>query len=462
MADIDGGAPGASQATGRSWLAMLPAALRSRVEGRPTLQRVLGNMGWLVLDKVLRLTVGLVVGAWIARYLGPAQFGLWNYALAFTALFGAFASLGLDTIVVREMVKFPGREAELVGTAWGLKLAAGTVTLAVTVGAVTLLRPDDSLTRLLVAISAAGFVFQSANVIDLYYQAQLQSRYTVVAGNLAFAAVTVAKIVLLAVKAPLVAFAVVGLGEMVLTSLFLVIFALKSRVSLRALSLDRKLARRLLKESWPMMFSGLAVMIYMRIDQIMLGQMLGDREVGIYSAAVRLSEVWYFVPTSAVTSAFPVIVGKKRDGGAAYLDSLQTLYDSMALLGVAVSLLVMLVSPLVVSLLYGSRYAEAAGVLSLHVWSGIFVSLGVASGSWLAAENLPNFSMYRTLFGGVVNVVLNVFLIPRYGAMGAAYSTLIAYASAVYFVLFFQRTRQCGTMLLLAFIPFKKYLLKRG
>lgn len=444
------------------WLHFLPESIRIRFEGRHVLQKIIGNTGWLVFDKILRLCVGLVVGAWVARYLGPAQFGLWSYVLAFTALFGTFASLGLDSIVVRELVRSPEKSHEILGTAYGLKLAGGGFTMLLTLLVISFLRPEDPLAVWLVALSSAGFIFQSFNIIDLYYQAHIQSKYTVCAANLSFVLVTIVKIALIVNKAPLIAFACVGLSEIVLTSTFLLVTCFFSGLNLRRLSFKRNLALKLLTDSWPLIFSGLAVMIYMRIDQIMIGQMLGDVQVGIFSAAVRISEVWYFIPVSIASSVFPVIISKKGQNEGLYQQSLQTLFDVMAFLGLGASLILTFASPYVMQWLYGASYAAAAKILSIHVWSGIFVSLGVASGSWLAAENLQSFSLYRTVAGGAVNVLLNLILIPKYGIIGAAYSTLISYGVAAFCLVFFQRTGKCGFMMLLAFLPCKKFLLNRS
>lgn len=164
----------------------IPSFIRIRLEGRTALQKILANTGWLFVDKILRMGVGLLVGVWVARYLGPEQFGLYNYALSFVALFSAFATLGLDGIVVRDIVRDPSYKNEILGTAFILKLLGGISTLILAVGAVSLLRPHDNLTRWLVGIIAAGTIFQAFDVIDFWFQSQVQSKYTVYAKNVAF------------------------------------------------------------------------------------------------------------------------------------------------------------------------------------------------------------------------------------------------------------------------------------
>lgn len=414
------------------WVKYLPRSVRSKLAGRRGLQAVIGNTGWLIADKVIRLGVGLFVSVWIARYLGPAQFGLWSFAMAFAALFGAFATLGLDGIVVRELVKTPERQNELMGSAFALKLAGGVATLLLAVGAMALVRPGERLTLLLVALSAAGFIFQSMNVVDFYFQARVQSRYTVYAANAAFILMTLTKIALLMLSAPLVAFALAGLGEAILTALFLLIAYRLNHHRSSAWRYRTSVAVELLKHSWPLILSSLAIMVYMRIDQIMIGQMLGDKEVGLFSAAVKISEVWYFVPTAIVSSVFPAIILAKQQNEELYLGRLQRLYDLMVILALSIAIPLTIFSDELMSFLFGSAYQSAGSVLALHIWGGIFVFLGVASSQWYLAENLQTIAFSRAVVGAVVNILLNLVLIPSHGLIGAAVATIFAQLVAAY------------------------------
>lgn len=430
-----------------SWLKFLPIYIRTKLEGRHGLQAIIGNTGWLFADKVLRMGVGLVVGVWMARYLGPDQFGLWNFAIAFTALFGAFATLGLDGIVVRELVKNPERQHEILGSAFALKLIGGAIALSTTIFAISLVRNGETLTLYLVGLSATGFIFQSMNIIDFYFQAKIQSKYTVYASNGAFILMTMVKVSLLLTSAPLIAFAAVGLGEIILTAFFLMgVYQVKHR-NILSWKYDGKLARELLQSSWPLIFSGLAVVIYMRIDQIMIGQLLGDRQVGLYSAAARISELWYFIPTAIVASVFPSIIEAKSYSETEYYKRLQKLFDLMVVLGFLIALPMSFMSNWCVTILYGDEYKDAANVLSIHIWSGVFVFLGVASSRWFIIENLQRYYLYRTLTGAILNIILNIILIPIYGISGAAWATLFSQAIAsVFFNVFSGWTRRIFQM----------------
>jgi polysaccharide transporter, PST family len=436
------------------WVRFLPPWLRARITLRPNLQEILANTSWLFADKILRMGVGLLVGVWIARYLGPRQYGLWNYAIAFAALFGALATLGLDSIVMRELVRCPDKTNELLGTAFALKLIGGILTLLITVGAVAVLRNDDALTIWLVAISAAASIFQSVNVIEFYFQAKVQSRFAVIAGSSAFALVTVIKIFLLLFSGTLIAFAIAGLGEIALTSLFL-IFAYRARGK-RTLdwTVNRQLLFKLLQDSWPLLLAGLAVTLYMRIDVVMLQIMAGEHEVGIYAAATRISEIWYFLPVLIVASVSPSIIRCHGIDNALYLRRMRRLYFLMAWLAIGVSFPISLMSGRIVELLYGPEFASAAPVLAIHLWACFAVFLGVASSQFLVVEHLQKISFYRTLIGLACNVVLNLVLIPGMGAQGAAIATVISYFIATYSIVFFKASRAHTIYLLMA--PFAK------
>ncbi|OGS99413.1 MAG: hypothetical protein A3F73_11840 [Gallionellales bacterium RIFCSPLOWO2_12_FULL_59_22] len=422
-----------------SWVKLLPGFIRARLESRHGLQAIIGNTGWLFADKILRMGAGLIVSVWIARYLGPEQYGLWNFAIAFAALFGAFAALGLDNVVVRELVKNPARQNELLGSAFALKLAASLCMLIMAIAAISIARSGETFTLWLVAISAAGYVFLSINVIDFYFQAKVQSKFTVIAVNGAFAIATVAKIALLLIEAPLIAFVWAGSVETALSAIFLLAAYRINRQDIRKWRFRAEVAVELLKDGWPLILSGLAIMIYMRIDQIMIGQMLGDKEVGLFSAAARISEVWYFIPVAVVSSVFPSVIAAKQLEEALYLRRLQRLYNLMVGISLAIAIPTTIFSGWIINLLFGANYIQAAGTLSIHIWGGIFVFLWVACGQWYLNENLQRIAFLMALLGILVKLGLNYVMIPAYGIEGAAMATVISLVVATYIFDFIHR-----------------------
>jgi O-antigen/teichoic acid export membrane protein len=405
-------------------------------------------------EKILRMFVGLFVGIWVARYLGPEQFGLLSYAQSLVFLFTAIATLGLDGIVVRELVKDESRREELLGTAFGLKFIGAILILPVLWLAVQL-TSNDTYTNLLVFIIASATVFQSFNVIDFYYQAKVKSKYVALANTLALGVSSVIKIILILTGAPLMAFAAMVTFDAFVLSLGLVFFyKVSSRGRLFSWQFRVSTARRLLKDSWPLILSGLVISVYMKIDQVMIKEMLNSDAVGQYAAAVRLSEAWYFIPMVIANSVFPAIINAKKVSNQLYLQRLQRLYTLMVWMAIGIALPMTFLSNWLTTLLYGQEYQEAGPVLMVHIWAGVFVFLGVAFSKYLTSENLVVKSFYRTTAGAVVNIALNFFLIPVYGILGAAIATLLGqmFANLIYDV-FDTELRAHLVIKLRAFLP---------
>lgn len=390
------------------------------------------NTSWLFAEKSLRIVVGLFVSVWVARYLGPDRFGLLSYAQSFVALFSAIATLGLDGIVVRELVKDESRKNEILGTAFWLKVMGAIATLIVLAIAVNF-TSNDLYTNLLVFIIASANIFQAFNVVDMYFQAKVMGKYIALANSFSLFIGSLFKIFLILSNAPLIAFAWAILFDSVVLALGYVYFYIKhSTFSIKHLTFNKSTAVALMMDSWPLILSGLVVMVYMRIDQVMIKEMLNAEAVGQYAAAVRISEAWYFVPMVITSSLFPAIINAKKQSEELYYTRLQRLYDLMVWIAIAVALPMTFLSDWVIYLLYGPAYGQAAGVLKIHIWAGVFVALGVASGKWFLAENLQVLAFWRTFVGMVMNIVLNIALIPKYGVLGAAGATLVSQLTASY------------------------------
>jgi O-antigen/teichoic acid export membrane protein len=407
-------------------------------------RRYAGNTSWLIAEKVLRMVVSLFVGVWVARYLGPERFGLLSYAQSFVGLFAVIATLGLDGIVVRELVKDESRRDEIIGTAFWLKLIGAIVVLIILAIAVQF-TSNDQYTNILVFIVASATIFQSFNVIDFYFQSKVLSRYVVFANIISLFISSLVKISLILFEAPLIAFASVVLFDNFVLACGFLYFYLKvnSTFKVKNLSFKKETAISLLKDSWPLILSGIVVSVYMKIDQVMIKEMLGSEAVGQYAAAVKLSEAWYFIPMVISSSLFPAIINAKKRSEQLYYERLQKLYDLMVWMAIGIALPMTFLSDFVVNLLYGEQFNQTADVLKIHIWAGIFVFLGVASGKWFLSENLILLSFYRAFSGMIMNVVCNFVLIHKYGIQGAAFATLLSQIIATYvFDLFNKKTKK--------------------
>jgi PST family polysaccharide transporter len=419
----------------------------------PGLRRILENMGWLMVDRVVRMGMGLFVGVWIARYLGPIRFGSLNFALVYVALFGTVTTLGLDGLVVREVLHKAEDTHEILGTTLALKSGSGLLGVVLSIATLRIIQPHDKQALLLVSILSLTLVFQAFDAIDFFFQSQVQSKITVWAKNSAFLILAAIRVLLIYKKAPLWSFAAAYTGEIALGAIGLVLGYRLWGGRMFVWHSSKKRAALLLKQSWPLLFSAMAIMVYLRLDTVMLKMMKGDYAVGLYSAATRVSEVWYFIPMAIVSSVSPAIMRVKDDPELFY-GRLRKLFSLMTMTACVIGSIVALASHAIIRILYTNVYSGAAPILAVHVWASVFVFLGVAQSPWDISKNMFKLLLYRTVSGAILNVVMNLYLIPRYSAMGAAIATVVSYALAgVFGNAFSARTRPIFYMQMRSFIP---------
>ena len=412
---------------------IVPGFIRNRIGNRPRLIQILDNIGWLVFDKAFRLGLGLVVSIWVARYLGPQQFGVLSYVIAFTALFGVLAAFGVKDVVVRDLVRHPQSTDASLGSAAGLLLLTGFVAYTLTLLGIRIARPDDSTVQIAAVLLGSAMLFRATDIAKIWFEAQVRSKYVVWAQNSVFFVAAIVKVVLILKQAPLLAFVWVLLGEAVCVSIVVLMTFNWIGPGLARLRFDLARAKTLARNSWPLALSGVAIMVYMKVDQLMIGHLLDDSNVGIYSAAVSISEVWYFVPIVIASSLFPSIVTARETDAASTKHRFQRLFDLMVLLSFGIAIPMTFLSDWLIITLFGASYQDAGTVLTIHIWASIFVFVGVASERWFVNENRQILSMQRTMLGAIVNIALNIVMIPTYGIAGAAAATVISQSVAAFF-----------------------------
>lgn len=389
-----------------------------------TKNKLLKNISWLFFDKIIRILGSLFVGIWVARYLGPNNFGILNYALAYTGLFVLFVNLGLNQIIVREIVKKPKLTNYLLGTAFGLKLM-GSIIAIVSIYFSLQFIETDSITKTIILILSIGFILQSIDVIDYFYQSQVLSKYVVIARNSAFGLSSLLKIYLILHEYSVVYFAIAGIIDLALAGLFLLLIYKKTGGQLLQWKFSSKIAIRLLTFSWPLALSSFLIAIYMKIDQVMIGNMLDTEQVGIYSVAVRLSEFWLFIPAIMISTLMPYFINLREVNNELYYYRLMQLYSFMFWMGIFVGIVTFVFGEDIIILLFGEAYVGAYSALVLNIWSGVAISQGLARGIWLIGEDLQKYRLYNNIIGVTLNIVLNIVLIPKYGIVGASIATLL-------------------------------------
>lgn len=393
---------------------------------------ILRNSGWLLFDKFFRLSLGVLMGAWLARYLGPAEFGELAYVLAYIAFFQSIAVLGLDGILVREIAQNARRASELLGTAFAMRLGMGALCWLAAVGGMAWQDGIEARSVMLTALAGGSLVFQAADTVDLWFQSQSQSRRTVLAKSLAYIASNGIKVILILNGAPLAAFAAV----MALDGLAA---AIGLGVAYKLAPCDGKwahtqnTAKLLLTESWPLILSGLSIIVYMRIDQIMIKEMLGVSQLGIYTAVLPIATVWQFIPIILNLSLAPFVARKKEESEVAYWCALKKIFKAYAVLAWLVCLVTIMSANMAIDILYGAQYQQAAKILSIYVFTNIFINLGVAQSLWILNDRRTTVGLFNTIIGATVSIVGNLIFIPIYGLVGAAITSVLAQASSACF-----------------------------
>ena len=405
------------------------------------------NTGWLMFGKILSMIIAFM----IARHLKAANFGDLSFADAFTTIVAAVAALGLDSFIIREIIVEPEKRDEILGTSLLLRLGVSILLIPITIGIYLFFhhyaeQPGASLTWIIVILSF-GSLFKSFNIIDSYFQSQVASKYVVQVQNVCVILSAVVKMLLVFFNMPLIYFAISLTFDSLILAGGLVYMFHKKGLSLSKFTFSRNRAMGLLKKSFPLILSAVMVSIYMKIDTVML-KSEGSIEVGIYNAAAKISEAWFFIPMAIVTSVFPAIIHARKTDLPRYNKRLGNLYDLLVYISLPAAVFISFFGSDIIHILYGNTFDGAGPMLSIHIWSGIFVFLGMASSQYLLAEVYTMISFQRTATGAVANILLNLWLIPLYGGVGASIATLIACFISTFYLLFVGKTRQQGVLML--------------
>lgn len=415
---------------------------RHLVSANPVLSKIASNTGWLMFEKVLNKGIRFFVGVWVVRYLGPESYGAYSFGLSFVGIFMAFSTLGLNEILVRNLSRERREDGEILGTALVLRSLGGVATMGVVAVAMGLIQ-DSWTTQLVVLLLSFQLVLKGIDVFDYWFKSKIQSKYPVIVRSIVTLVYAGGQVACIMLRLPVEAFAALVAVQLALQTAGIYVAFRMVREKQPNWTVSRVAALEMMADAWPLIIAGLSVSVYMKVDQVMLGQMINEREVGVYATAAKISELWYFIPITIASSVFPKIVSMRENVSyGVYTERMQALYDSMALLAYVVILPMIFLADPVVELLFGSDYSQSVPILQIHIWAFLFVTLGVARSRWLVAENLTRFAMLATLLGAVANVVINYVLIPEHGGEGAAVATLLSQFAAVYLsCLMHSRTR---------------------
>jgi len=431
------------------------ATLKQRFSSNKS--KIISNVAWLLVDRALCTGVSFLISIWLAHYLGPEQFGTLRYVIAFVFLFSPIATLGMTSVVTKDLVEHPSLKNEILGTACVLRLIFGFSSAALSIISILFFAPKEPFIWLMIAITSSTYLFQPLMALEQWFESQVDSKQIVLARNLTLLIITILKIALITYKAPLIAFVYLLVLEAVIYGFTLLLaYRLKNKdIHQWVIKLSR--AKILIKESWPLLLTGIAATLYLKIDQVMLGQMADKKSVGVYAVAATLSEIWFVIPMAFTSSLFPSIIKSKKLSKEEYEKRLQQFYDLMALLSYIILIFFLPISNYVIITAYGAEYAPAVNILYIYILNCIFSFQGFAQGAWIISEGLQKLNFYAAASGAAINITLNLVLIPHFQGLGAAIATLISYAFACYFAYwFFPETRGSAMLMTKAILlPFR-------
>lgn len=388
----------------------------------PKNKRVINNAAWLIAGKVIHMVLSFVVSLISARYLGPSNYGLINYAAAYITFFSSVCTLGINSVLVKHLVDDPEGQGQTMGTTLLLRGVSSSLSALMIVGIVCIVDRSEPITIGVVALCSISMVFQIFDALNYWFQSKLQSKVYAMATLVAYVMISAYKIWLLTSGKSIYWFALSNGIEYLLSGIIMLVMYKKCGGPRFSFSWEK--GKKLLRSSRSFVLAGLMVSIYAGTDKLMLKHMLDESAVGYYALAVSSSQVWTFLLTAVIDSVYPVIMQQHKEQSASYLRTNRQLYAMIFYISLTMSALVTVLARPLVELLYGQQYLPAVPLLQIIVWYTAFSYLGVARNAWIVCENKQRYLKYIYIGAAALNVVLNYALIPWLGASGAAIASL--------------------------------------
>lgn len=401
---------------------------------------ILSNSVWMIIQQVYSMITSLTVTALIARYLGPSDFGLINYCASVITIFTTLAGLGLDNVIVSEVIRRPEMEGRFLGAALVMRLAATFVSYPMTLALIAAINPGNRMLFIVAALQGIGMIFQTYEVIVYWFRIKLKMKYVSIALICAVTVTSVLRIVLLVNKATVEWFAFsLSVQAFVAAAIITACFVKKADVKLKVSASD---AKTLLKISYNCIISSMSIILYMQLDKIILEKMTDSAHVGIYSAAVMLATYWQFIPMALIDSTRPVVLEKRKLSREEYLYLFKLVMAGVNLMSFVFALFMSCLGWIFINFIYGSDYSDAFIPLIILSWASFIGLAGSVRNIWITGENYYRYDKWFTVTAALINIVLDILLIWRFGIVGAAVATLITYVYEVLIIpLFFRDTR---------------------
>lgn len=385
--------------------------------------RAAKNAMWIVAGKVAQAVIGMVLSMLTARYMGPQNYGLINYAASMTMFLTPVAQLGLTSTLVHELIREPDKEGEILGSAILMSLVSGVLCIVGIGIFVCIATPDEPATFRVCGLYSLLLLAQGAELIQYWFQAKLLSKYTAALTLAAYTLISVYQIALLVLHKSVSWYAVAKAVEHFIIAVGLI--AAYRRLGGKRLAASGRRMMQLFRGGWMYMLSGLMVMMFAQTDRIMIKNMIGDAQMGYYSAAVVCANLAEFVFLAIIDSFRPVILTDRKRDIRRFENDMSALYSIILYLALAQSVFIAVFAKPIVRILYGSAYAPAVGALRIIVWYTAFSYIGSARTVWILAEKKQTLILVVNACGAAANIAMNAVLIPRWGIEGAAFASLV-------------------------------------
>ena len=384
---------------------------------------IVKNASWIIMCRVVQSLISLVIGMISARYLGPSNYGLIDYARSIIAFAVPIAQLGLRNIMVEEIVSHPEEEGKILGTSLLMSTATSFLCIVGILTFVSIVNAGDRSTLLVCALYSISLVFNMTEMIQYWYQAKLLSKYTSLTSLFAYIIVATYRIFLLITKKSIYWFALsYSLDYFVISAVLFLIYRIKEK---QKLSFSFSTGNRLFAKGKYFIISSLMITIFSNTDKIMLKNMISDEANGFYAAAITCAGLSSFVFGAVIDSFRPVIFDSKKYSQESFEKNVVRLYTIVIYMALLQSVCLTLFARPIMRILYGTAFIAAVPVLQIITWYSSFSYMGSVRSIWMLAEGKHKYLWIINLSGASLNIALNVALIPVWGASGAAIASVL-------------------------------------
>lgn len=412
------------------------------------------NAIWLIGGRVVQMLISFVVGVLTARYLGPGNYGIINYAGAYVTFFTAFCTLGINSVIVKDFVDHPDEQGKAIGTTLVLRAVSSFFSSIMIVGIVTIIDKKEPVTIAVTALCSIALIFQVADTLNYWFQSRYQSKMSSIATLVAYIITSCYRLFLLVTHKDVRWFAFASSIDYICVAIIL--FLAFKKESGPRLSFSKKKAKELLGTSYHYILASMMVAIYGQTDKLMLKQMLDETSVGFYSLASSINNMWVFILAAIIDSMYPTIIKYAGENSEQFEKKNRQLYAIVIYVSIFVAVLFMIFGKWIIRILYGEAYLPATESLKIVCWYTIFSYLGTARNAWIVSTNNQKYLKYICCGAAFANILLNLLLIPVLGASGAALASLLTQISTIVIIPYFIKSMRPNVKLMIEAFLLKK------